>query len=91
MEIGRSITEGLAVGIGQAAEQPAVALGGIAASLPGNVPIGPEAPRAGQAPVVIHVHGNLIHERDVGGLVDRALAQRRRQVPQLAFEQSGLR
>lgn len=99
---GGNIMQGLADGISGGAQLPADALARAADGLsadatlrytsPAGLPAGATtSPSSSQPTVVLHVHGNLVHERDLGGLVDRVLAQRRRQVPQLAFEQSGLR
>lgn len=88
--IGRSITDGLALGIMQGAGGPPAALGAVAGGLtfPGGA--GRSGSGSGQ-PIVINVHGNLIHERELGGLVDRALASRKRSVPSLSFETAGIR
>lgn len=101
---GTNMMEGLAGGITDAAGAPVRALAAatrglsVDATLPvrsaGGLGILPGQAAGVAAPtpaVVINVHGTLVHERELGGLVDRALASRKRSVPSLSFETAGIR
>lgn len=101
-DIGANLMRGLAVGIEDSAALPADALAAAARGLTADasLSVGAVRPLAGVSvaggdgagqPIVINVHGNLIHERELGGLVDRALASRKRSVPSLSFETAGIR